>query len=120
MGRKITAANIFDSVEIDLWGNAYTLREGTRSISEKLQEAQAQARELDQETASVDDLADALIGILDILLAPAEGGASSADVLRPLWEEDRLGLDWLSAFVSSLEEEAGQRRRPTSPTRRSA
>lgn len=117
MARKITATEIFDTVEIDLWGNAYTLRESTRTMTQRLLEAQREARELDTENADPDEMAKTLIGVVDILIAPVNGAGPAADLLTPLWEKEELGLDWLSAFVQTLEEEAGARRRPTSPTR---
>jgi hypothetical protein len=52
MSRKITASEIFDTVEIDLWGNAYTLRDLTRTVSEQVDQARKAALELDEESSS--------------------------------------------------------------------
>jgi hypothetical protein len=117
MARKLSAANVFDTLEVDLWGNQYTLREITRSVGDKLTDAQAKARALDDDSPA-DDVAAAVIGVVDVLLQP--GGTDVPDACELLggrWEADDLGLDWLNAFAESLQEEAGARRRPTSATK---
>ena len=82
---------------------------------DKLQAAQKTAAELDEETSSNDDMAEALIDAIDVLLEPQGDEAQPAkDVLGELWREDELGLDWLNAFSTTLGEEADARRRPTS------
>ncbi len=117
MTRKLNAADMFDTLEVDLWGNAYKLREITRSVGEKLQEAQKASNELDEDS-SPDDAAKALIAVVDVILDPqGDDAPDAADVLGDLWDKDQLGLDWLTAFSESLQEEAAMRRRPTSATR---
>lgn len=120
MGRKLTAADMFDTLEVDLFGNSYRLREITRSVGEKLNDAQRTAGELTEDSRP-DDIAAAVIGVIDVILAPlAEDTPTVAAVLGEMWEQDKLGLDWLNAFAESLQEEAGARRRPTSAKRTSS
>jgi hypothetical protein len=116
VSRKLSAADIFDTVEVDLWGNAYTLRTITKSVAGKLTHAQLSVQALDPETQDENELARLMIELIDLLLEPAENTKAAVDVLVPLWDEDKLGLDWLTAFSRSLQEEAEARRRPTSPT----
>lgn len=112
MSRKLSAAEIFETVEIDLWGNEYTLRQLTRSMSEKFSTAQKHISTLDEN--DTDGVAHALIDLLDIILKPADDGQPASAVLTPMWDEDNLGLDWLNAFAQAVQEEAAARRRPTS------
>lgn len=118
MGRRITATEILDTLEVDLWGNIYNLREMTRTVSQKLTDAQARAREtaVDQD-GDQDAAAKALIDVLDILLEPKGEFAEkpAGTMLGELWKTDKLGLDWLGAFAETLREESDARRRPTSP-----
>lgn len=122
MKRKLSAADIFDTLEVDLWGHLYTLRAITRSIVGKFEEAQKKAAELDadEKTSDSEALAAALIGIVDIVLEPVGPIASAGELLTEQWEKDALGIDWLTAFVDTLTEEAQARRRPTSPRPSSA
>lgn len=113
--RRLSAADLFDTLDVDLWGNHYTLREITRSVIVKLNDAQKQLEGLDEEKADTDEFAHAMIQIVDVLLKPVDDGPPATDVLTPLWDDDKMGVDWLTAFVETLQEEAGARRRPTSP-----
>ena len=119
MARKLTAAEIFDDVEVDLWDNAYTMRTVTRTIADRLDKAQKKANELDPATVSNNEAAKTLIGLVDILLEPAAGVVTAGKLLTDLWTEDKLGLDWLTAFAEALQGEASARRRPTSPPAKS-
>jgi hypothetical protein len=123
MARKLTATDLFDTLEVDLYGNEYTLRSITRSVSVKLHAAETKANELakDLKTESAaDDAAEAVIGLVDIILEPVNGAPPAGEVLREMWEGDKLGLDFLTAFAQSIQEEANARRRPTSPSRNSS
>ncbi|MBX5461643.1 MAG: hypothetical protein IRZ28_11205 [Steroidobacteraceae bacterium] len=110
---KLNAAELFDTLEVDLWGNAYTLRHTTRSVAAKLDEATKASAELGDD-ASDDDQVRALVRIIDVLLEPAEDTPSAEQLLMGLWRDDKLGMDWLLGFVDALTEEAANRRRPTS------
>lgn len=116
MGRKITATEIFDSVEVDLWGNEYKLRDLTRSTSSKLEEAQARAAALDPDDNDSDAAAEALIDVIDVMIAPVGKTPAAGEMLKARWEADELGVDWLVAFAETLRDEAQARRRPTSVT----
>lgn len=116
--RKLNAAELFDSLEIDLWGHVYTLRPVTRSVSARIDALQERAGELtgdDREgDATTDDLTGTLIELIDVMLQPVDDGDDAGPLLRDMWDEDKLGLDWINAFVESLQEESAARRRPTS------
>lgn len=115
MSRKLSADDIFDIVEVDLWGNGYTLRQITKSISPKVDKAEKAIQDLPDD-ATDDAVAKAMITVVDLLLEPSNGEPAAAVLLGDLWKTDKLGLDWLTTFVERLGEEAEQRRRPTSLT----
>lgn len=119
MAKKLSAASMFDTLEVDLWGSEYTLRQITRSVAEKMVEAQTTAAELQAKTIDGEDtdpgeVATSLIRVIDIVLAPVGDARPAGDVLTELWEADELGLDWLTAFSQAIQEEANNLRRPTS------
>jgi hypothetical protein len=115
---KLSAAELFENLEIDMWGSGYTLRPVTRSVAEKLDQAQVDVQGVDEDDN--DALVGAMLGMLDVMLAPSGDNTTSVkDLLTKKWEADELGIDWLTAFVESLQEEAGNRRRPTSAGRTS-
>lgn len=118
--RRLSAAEVFDEVEVDLWGEVFRLREITRSVSERIDTASKQAEEVGDE-ASGDEAAAALITVIDVLLEPVNAdGVTAGELLRARWEDDTLGLDRLAAFAESMQEEAGARRRPTSAMKSAA
>lgn len=113
MSRQLSADDIFDTVEIDLWGNTYTLLPMTRSVAAKFDKAQDAVAALTDDAGN-DKIASTLIGIVDVVLGPTEDAPSAKSLLSGLWKEDKLGLDWLQALVDALGDEAVERRRPTS------
>jgi len=113
MSRKLSAEDIFDTVEVDLWGNAYTLRTITKSVSPKLDAAMKTLNDMPDDATDAKRVA-GLIGTIDVLLAPVGEVQTAKALLDAQWKADKLGLDWLSAFVDALIEEAHNRRRPTS------
>lgn len=119
MSRKLSATDIFDTVEVDLWGNAYTLRTITRSVGARLDDVKKKGEALEEGSAG-DEAAEVMIEMIDILLEPGEDVQPAGELLGGLWKNDELGADWLTAFATSLQEEAAERRRPTSPRAKSS
>lgn len=114
MSRRISAAEVLDTVKVDLWDNEYELREITRSVGKRLRDAQVKAQKLSEDSDG-DSVAKALIEAVDILLKGADGTPDASAVLTPLWKDDKLGLDWLTAFAEALQEEATSRRPTSAP-----
>jgi hypothetical protein len=108
---------VFDQLEVELWdGEKYTLRESTKSVAKRLEAAATKLSELSDDAAD-DDQIGALLDFVDVMLEPVGDAPAARAVLWQRWEDDKLGIDWLGAFVQSLQEEAENRRRPTSATR---
>lgn len=117
MPRKLSSDNVFDTLEVEVEGNSYTMRSITRSISKKI--AELERRTLEFEEDDIDGVAEAMMELIDMHLEPANGCPPVGALLKERWESDVLGLDWLIAFSTSLQEESQARRRPTSPTAKS-
>lgn len=113
--KKIPSSDLFDTYEFIIAGATYTLREITKSIGERLDEAQAKAKGLNPSEVSSAEAAMTLIELVDLQLRPvAEDGESIGEVLSRQWEADELGLDWLTGFSQTLTEASAARRRPIS------
>lgn len=119
MSRKLSATQLFEDVEVDLWGNAYTLRTMTKTVVAALDKAQTALDNLPDD-ATNDKLVAAMITVLDVSLEPVADAPTVKVLLSGLWKEDKLGLDWLHAFLDALGDEAIARRRPTSAPRTGA
>jgi hypothetical protein len=113
---KLNAADLFDTLEVELWdGHTYTLRDVTKSVSANIEKAAENLGKL-AEDAPDDDQVSALCDLLAVMLKPSGDAPPVRDVLWKRWEDDELGIDWIGAFVESLQEQAEARRRPTSAT----
>lgn len=115
---RITAADLFDEVDVDLWGTEFRLREGTRSVQTKLATAQDAIKDIDE--TDPDAMAAAVIALLDALLEPVANGdgkrTHAKTVLDKQWKADKLGLDRLLAISDQIQKAVEDRGRPSSPT----
>lgn len=112
---RITAADVFETVEVDLWGAVYTLRQMTKTVGPKFDAAVDALHKLPSDAPDA-KRAGAFIAVLDVLLAPPEGAPTAKVVFDGKWKDEAVGLDWLMAFSGTLQDEVWNRRRPTSPT----
>ncbi len=116
MTKTITAADVFENVEVDLWGAKYRLREGTRTVATKLIEKQVALDKVNDEDA--DAVVDAMADILDVLLEPLgdESGKKvhAKTVLVKKWEANELGLDRITAITNGIQDAQADRGRPPS------
>ena len=119
MAKTISAAELFEDVDVDLWGAQYRLREGTRDVQMKLAKAQAVLDGLDEvEDADPDAVVAALADVLDVLIEPLgdDGGkkVKAATVINRKWTANELGVERLTAIAESIVNAAESRGRPTS------
>lgn len=115
MAQMIIAADLFDDIELDLWGNVFRLREGTRSVAIKLAKLQKAQDELaddehDKQAASFADILDAL---LEPIASNGQKPATAKSVVMAKWKADELGLDRLVSLSNHIQTAALQRGRPT-------
>ena len=97
-----------DAVEVELDGRVFTVATMTRS---RLKLVDAAEQEL-HAAATTDEVAAAIIKIIDTLVLPSGGQKkTAASVLTPLWEGDKLALPTLTQFLEDLQ--AASEERPT-------
>ncbi len=116
MAKTITAAELFEDVEVDLWGAKFRLREGTREVQIQLVEAQKRLEELPEDDP---DLAvEALTKVLDVLLEPLgdEDGkkVKAQTVIGRKWKANEVGLDRIAAIAEGIQSASEDRARPPS------
>jgi hypothetical protein len=114
MARKtISVADLFDDVEINLWGDSkFRLRPRTRSIEEKVIAKQKEFEGLPEDTPPEDAIAP-IAALLDILLEPVpeEGSkkVSAKTVIVREYKADKIGLSHVLALSERLVEVANER-----------
>lgn len=132
---KISTADLFDPVEIDLWGNRYNLRETTRSMEEKLAAKEAELAELNlprqkeaEEAAEAGEpgpgydsvFAEKSLALsadmLDIMLDPIAEGEEKPTHAKALimrkYKADEIGINHVNSLVQKLNQTL-QEQRPT-------
>ena len=125
MSRKIVAAELFDEVEVDLWGYPFELVETTLKVEQRLDEylkriSESQENEDDPERdASTLEVAELYGDMLNIALKPLEGPegkkTQAKTVLLKMLKDDKIGRVHIEALVERIQDMAVERTRPTSP-----
>lgn len=105
------ATDLFDPIEVDLWGPKFSVRQPTRAVERKVEEAFKKLEALDDE-AGEDAALDALAELLDVLLEPipdADGKKVHAKtVVRQKYKADEIGyghVEMLFERISTLRSE---------------
>lgn len=120
MARKtIKAAELFDPVEVDLWGTMFRLREPTRSLEAKMEVKQSELGAAHEQTKDEQDEDEArkvmmplFYDMLDLLLEPSDHGEKKTHaktVVKRKYEGDEIGLSHIFALVEKLGEAATER-----------
>lgn len=114
MPRTITTADLFDKVNVELWGAKFRLRESTRSVEEKVSAQWEAFQNVDDEAQGWDALLP-LADLLDILLEPAgedgEKKTHAKTVIKREYDADNIGLSHVIALCERMGE--ASRTRPT-------
>lgn len=108
MARIITAAtDLFQPVEVELWGRTYTVTEPTRAVERKHQDALDAAEKLPDD-ASDEQFFDAEVEILDVLLepAPVEDGKKlrAKTHLTQLYKQGKIGRGHVERLYMKIAE----------------
>lgn len=116
MAKTITAAELFEDVEVDLWGAQFRLREGTKQVNAQLTEKQAALEGMDDDDP--DAVVAAVAEIMDVLLEPLgdEDGKKvrAKTVLLRKWNASEIGVDRIIAISEGIKAAAEGRGRPPS------
>lgn len=114
MARTVTTADLFEPVNVELWGAKFKLRESTRSVEEKVAAQWEAFQSVDDEATGMDAI-EPLADLLDILLEPLgdEGGKKThaKTVIKREYEADNIGLSHVIALCERMGETS--RERPT-------
>jgi hypothetical protein len=102
--RKITIADTFETVEVDLLGVVYRTIPVTRSVQHKLVELEkASGGVLEDTTANPDDQFAYLASIVGLRLEAIDEAAPPAtEHIVGLYEADKLRLDQLVGLIDDL------------------
>jgi hypothetical protein len=114
MGAIAIADHVGDGVEVDLWGQLYTVKRRTKNTEEAIDEAlneineRAQKRDdLDKDATQVEIFGERM----DVWLVPAAGGKKKpSSVIKEKWDAGDLDLLQVNSFWASVQEAAA---RPT-------
>lgn len=89
------ATDLFEPIEVDLWGPKFSVRQPTRAVERKVEEA-FKALEALPEDAAEDTAIDALAELLNVLLEPIadeDGKKTHAKtVVKSKYKADEIGL----------------------------
>jgi hypothetical protein len=123
--RTIKVAELFDPIDIDLFGQVFRLRNSTRSLElksadkmEELTEAfeRIAEEELD-EAESRKLLMPIYYDVLDLMLEPTEGEdgkkTHAKTAIKKAYDDDKIGLVAIRALVTEIAKAREEERRPT-------
>lgn len=106
------ATDLFESIEVDLWGPKFSVRQPTRSVEKKVQ-ATLEGIENLPEDASDDQVVEALCDLLDVFLEPIpdeDGKKTHAKtVVRNLYKEEKIGVAHVEALFERISELRSER-----------
>lgn len=102
--RKITIADTFEPIEVDLLGVVYETIPVTRSVQHKLVELEKKSGNvLEDTTANPDDQFKYLANIVAMRLKAVDDAApDAAEHIISLYEADKLRLDQLISLIDDL------------------
>ena len=115
MAKKLNAAELFETIEVNLWGEGeYRVREATRKVEAQLTEMEAK---LDKLGDDIDDLGkeaqfDVFADMASAILVPVEGQVQAKTVLKKLYKADVIGLSHVMELLDRLTE-IRREQRPT-------
>lgn len=114
MAKTLNAAtDLFEPVEIVLWGGAkYSLNQPTRIVEKNMEEA-LEALMNQPDDASDEDTFAAIADVIDVLLTPIpdEAGKKSAakTVLKASYKSQEIGIGHINQLMEALMEERANR-----------
>ncbi len=122
--RKITVAELFEPVDIDIFGTVCSLRVPTRSTEEKTSTKEVELDEASQTVAELDldeiearkVLMPLFFDLLDLMLEPAEKDEKKVHaktIVKKLYDDDKIGLGTIRALITEIAKVRAEERRPT-------
>ena len=100
-----SATDLFESIEVDLWGPTYSVRQPTRAIERKVQAIVEKMEAMPDDTADA-ELIDSLCDLLDVFLEPLpdeDGKKTHAKtVIRKMYQDEKIGLAHVEALFERI------------------
>jgi hypothetical protein len=106
MSKKLVAStDLFDAIEVDLWGDNFVVRQPTRAVERKVEEAAKGLDEMDDGTTPEEVVA-AMGDMLDAILEPVpneEGKKRHAKtVVKERYAADQIGFAHIEALLDKI------------------
>lgn len=106
------ATDLFESIEVDLWGPKFSVRQPTRAVEKKVA-ATLEAIEQLPENAEDKVVIDHLCDLLDVFLEPIpdeEGKRTHAKtIIRKMYSDEKIGLAHVEALFERISELRSER-----------
>jgi hypothetical protein len=99
------ATDLFEAIEVDLWGTKFSVVQPTRAVERKIIEALKAVEDIPDD-ADEETVFDALAGILDLQLDPIPGEdgkkTRAKTVVRNLYKDGKIGIAHLEALFEVI------------------
>ena len=99
------ATDLFETIEVDLWGTKFSVVQPTRAVERKIIEALKAVEEIPDD-ADEDAIFDALAGILDLQLDPIADEAGkktrAKTVVKNLYKDGKIGIAHVEALFEVI------------------
>lgn len=106
------ATDLFEAIEVDLWGPKFSVRQPTRSVEKKVQAALEAIENLPEDS---DDkvVVDHLCELLDVFLDPIpddDGKKTHAKtIVRKMYADEKIGVAHVEALFERISELRSER-----------
>jgi hypothetical protein len=106
------ATDLFESIEVDLWGPKFSVRQPTRAVEKKVQ---ATLKEIERLPEDSDDkvVVDHLCDLLDVFLEPIpdeDGKRTHAKtIVRKLYADEKIGVAHVEALFERISDLRAER-----------
>jgi len=106
------ATDLFEAVEVDLWGPKFSVVQPTRAVERKIVDALKSVEDIPDD-ADEDVIFDALAGILDLQLEPIPGEdgkkTRAKTVVKGLYKDGKIGIAHLEALFEVIASHRAER-----------
>lgn len=106
------ATDLFETIEVDLWGTKYAVVQPTRAVERKIIDALKVVEEIPDD-ADEEVIFDALAGILDLQLDPIAGEdgkkVRAKTVVKALYKDGKIGIAHIEALFEVISTNRAER-----------
>lgn len=107
------STDLFEPVELNLWGSKYSLLEPTRKVEKAVETAQKVVDDLSDDAPEEEQFA-AIVGVVDEMLEPLPDEAGkkpprAKTVLKGLFKQEKIGAGHVIKLMDALAEARTER-----------